>query len=201
MFACVWIWEKEKGFFVCLFLCLCPFVYLQECMCVCVFSSLHLLIYLRDFSWLPCLFLLSQSFFSPGSPINQFTSRTPPTCRPYHHFPRVSGSYIFSPLSTSCSPPFPCTFISSSLRGLFLFIFLPIMSFSLLFALLDLLLCQATLFSSSLCLSYLPCTPCPCILISVRVSGLSLFLQKCLSVNLFHVSTTLSWHLISLCSH
>lgn len=144
--------RKRERVFVCLFLCLCPFVYLQECMCVCVFSSLLLLIHLWDFAWLPCLFLLSQSFFCPGPPIHQFTSRTPPTSRPYHHFPRVSGSHIFSPLSTSCSPPFPCSLISPGLRGLFLFISVPIMSFYLLFAPVDLLLYQATLLP---CLSLL----------------------------------------------
>lgn len=142
--------RKRERVFVCLLLCLCPFVYLQKCMCVCVFSSLLLLIHLWDFVWLPCLFLLSQSFFSPGPPIHQFTWRTPPTSRPYHHFPRVSGSHIFSPLSTSCSPPFPCSLISPGLRGLFLFISLPIMSFSLLFALMNLLLYQTTLFPPSL---------------------------------------------------
>lgn len=192
--------RKRERVFVCLILCLCPFVYLQECMCVCVFSSLLLLIHLWDFACLPCLLLLSQSFFSPGPPIHQFTSKTHPTSRPYHHSPRVSGSHIFSPLSSSCSPPFPCSLISPGLRGLFLFIFLPIMSFNLLFALLNLLLYQATLFSSlslfHICLTHLS------LAFSYQSGSVAfLFSASFISVNLFHVSTTISWHLISLCSH
>lgn len=60
------------------------------------FYSLLLSICLRD--WLPCLFLLSQSFSSPRPTIYQFTLRTPSTSRLYHHFPHLDGFHIFRPL-------------------------------------------------------------------------------------------------------
>lgn len=164
----------RKRVFVCLLLCLCPIVYLQECMCVWVFSSLLLLIHLWDFAWLPCLILLSQSFFSPGPPIHQFMPRTPPTSGPFP-IPRVSGSHIFSPLSTFMLPIFSLlSHISWSQRPLSLYpssyyVFQPSICTPASLALPD------YPFFLPLSLSYLPHTPFPCSLISVRVSGLSLF--------------------------
>lgn len=101
------------------------------------------------------------------------------TTYPSKHYVNLpSFSHLYCPptylgLSTSHCPPFPCSLLSPGLRGLFSFIYLPITSLYLLFALSDLLLYQGTLFPFS-SLSYLLCTPLPCTLILAGLSGFSL---------------------------
>lgn len=79
------------------------------------------------------------------------------TTYPSKHYVNLpSFSHLYCPptylgLSTSHCPPFPCSLLSPGLRGLFSFIYLPITSLYLLFALSDLLLYQGTLFPFSLC--------------------------------------------------
>lgn len=164
------IWEKEK--YPCAFVLFSSFVYLFEWMCLYILLSVPF-----NLSLASCLFLLSQSSFSPQPPIHQFTLRTPPISLTHHYFLLLPGSYIFRPLSTSQPPPFLCSLLSLwSWRPFFL-------------SLLPLSLPTSALHSwkpdcsnralfSPLLLSvlYLPSTPFTCILISVGLSCLSLCL-------------------------
>lgn len=56
------------------------FLYLENCMRFCLFSTLPLLIQLGDFDWIPCHFLLSKSFSSLHPPIHQISLRTNAHC-------------------------------------------------------------------------------------------------------------------------
>lgn len=106
-------------------------------------------------------------------------------------------------LSTSHCPPFPCSLLSPGLRGLFSFIYLPITSLYLLFALSDLLLYQGTLFPFSLCHI---CFAHLCLVLSywlVSVAFLSLplsMLYICPSIPCLH-NSFLASTIISLCSY
>ena len=69
---------------------------------------------------------------------------------------------------SSCFPPFPCSFISPGLRGLFRSISLQVFLLSL----------HAPASPAAPPLSYLPCTPFPCMVLSEGLSGLSLSLHS-----------------------
>lgn len=124
---------------------------IQVCVCL---SSLF-------FAWLLCLFLLSQSFSSPGPPIHQFTSRTSLMSLPFHHFPHLYSSHIFRPLSTSLPTFSLLSHIFQSQRSLSFYL-------SSYYALLLSLCTPGSLalptLSPTLSRSYLPCPPFPCIL-------------------------------------
>ena len=162
---------------------------IQVCVCVCLVFSLP---------------GSSVSFYCLNlSPLPDHLSinllREPPLCPcPFTIFP-ISIAPTYLGLSQPHSPPFPCSPISFSLRGLFLFICLRIMPSYFLFAPLDLLLYLLSPPPSlaPICLAHLFLA-----FSNQLVSVAFLSLSPCyISVYLSHVSMTLSWHLISLCSH